>query len=125
MAGLFEHPKKGPPVDPAALFHDLTTLEPNLRRLILAAALLASTACNRQPQAEETTGVDQNVTAEVIGGNDLTAIDAATNDAANMAADAELGLNAADANALDANNADGEATPGNAAAGNATAGNEQ
>jgi hypothetical protein len=97
-----------------------------VRRLILAAALLAAvTACNREQQAEDTTGVDQNVTVEAIGGNDLTAIDAATNDAANMAADAELSLNAADANTLDANNADGESTPGNAAAGNATAGNEQ
>ena len=96
-----------------------------MRRLILAAALLAATACNREQQAEETIGVDQNVAVEAIGGNDLTAIDAATNDAANMAADAELSLNAADANTLDANAVGGEATPGNAPAGNASAGNEQ
>ena len=97
-----------------------------MRRVILAAALLAATsACNREQQAEDTAGVDQNVAVEAIGGNDLTAIDAATNDAANMAADAELSLNAADANALDANTADGEATPGNAAAGNISSGNEQ
>ena len=89
-----------------------------MRRLILAAALLAATACNREQQAEETAGVDQNVAVEAIGGNDLTAIDAATNDAANMAADAELSLNAADANTLDANTAEGDATPANATAGN-------
>jgi hypothetical protein len=96
-----------------------------VRRLILAAAFLSATACNREQQAEETTGVDQNIAVETIGGNDLTAIDAATNDAANMAADAELNLNAADANALDANTADGEPAPGNATAGNAAPGNEQ
>ena len=97
-----------------------------MRRLIFAAALLAATsACNREQQAEEAAGVDQNVAVEAIGGNDLTAIDAATNDAANMAADAELSLNAADANALDANIAENGATPGNASVGNATTGNEQ
>lgn len=63
-----------------------------MHRLILAAALLSLAACNRKQQAAETSGVDQPVAVETIGGNDITAIDAATNDAANMAADVEANL---------------------------------
>lgn len=74
-----------------------------MRRLILASALLVLAACNRDQQAAESNGVDQAVTTESIGGNDVTAIDAATNDAANMAADSELMFNAAETNTADAN----------------------
>ena len=84
-----------------------------MRRLILAASLLALAACNRNEQSPETTGIDQNITAEAIGGNDLTAIDAATNDAANMAADAEAAL---DADANLANATDNEVTVNTATA---------
>ena len=87
-----------------------------MRRLIPVAALLALSACNRDQQSAETTGIDQNVTVEAIGGNDITAIDAATNDAANMAADSELTLNAA---------LSYEIGSGNEFTGNLAGGNEQ
>lgn len=87
-------------------------------RLILAAALFALAACNRNEQAAETTGVDQNVAVETIGGNDITAIDAATNDSANMAADVEANLEETLSN-------EGNTDEGNAAGTNAAGGNEQ
>jgi hypothetical protein len=74
-------------------------------RLILtsAALALALAACSNNDQADNTQNVDENLTAENIVSNDVTAIDAVTADAANMAADVEL--NAADL--------DNGAAPGN------------
>ena len=58
-------------------------------RLILfaAAATLALAACGKNNQASQAQNADENMSAESIVANDVTAIDAVTGDAANMAAD--------------------------------------
>jgi hypothetical protein len=76
----------------------------------LAAAALA--ACNDGPAANNSTSVDETLTAESIGSNDTTAIDAVTNDAAQMAADVNFIVNEGDLNAT------GNAATGNAAGNN-------
>ena len=59
-----------------------------MRLLILTAgASLALAACGNNDQSDNTTNVDENLTAENIVSNDVTAIDAVTGDAANMATD--------------------------------------
>ena len=83
-----------------------------MRKLVLIAfAALAAAGCGQDESAEQTTNGGEQVTAESIGGNDITAIDAATSSDANMAADVEF--NVEDLNALE--------DEGNAAA---TTGNE-
>jgi hypothetical protein len=52
-----------------------------------AALLLALSACKNNDQHDNTINADENLTAENIVSNDVTAIDAVTGDAANMAAD--------------------------------------
>jgi len=59
-------------------------------RPILIAAVLALAACSKNDQATNTQDVDESLTAENIVSNDITAIDAVTGDAANMAADVDL-----------------------------------
>src|SRR5436305_883953 len=64
-----------------------------MRALILVAgAALAVAACssNNNAQHDNTMNVDENLTAENIVSNDVTAIDAVTGDAANMAADVDM-----------------------------------
>ncbi len=62
-----------------------------MRALILvAAAALTLTACKNNDQIDNTQNVDENLTAENIVSNDVTAIDAVTGDAANMAADSAV-----------------------------------
>ena len=73
--------------------------------LLLLTAALALAACKNNDQHDNTMNVDENLTAENIVSNDVTAIDAVTGDAANMAAEAEL-------NAVNLENA--EATAANA-----------
>ena len=64
-----------------------------MRALILAAvATLAISACNGSDSAENTVNVGDNVAAEDIVANDTTAIDAATNEAANMAEESDVTL---------------------------------
>src|SRR5436853_7591790 len=59
-----------------------------MRLLILVAgSSLILTACGNKGQADNTLNVDENLAAENITSNDVTAIDAVTGDAANMAAD--------------------------------------
>ena len=59
-----------------------------MRTLILiAGAALALTACRNNDQVDNTTNLDENLTAENIVSNDVTAIDAVTAADANMAAD--------------------------------------
>ena len=60
-----------------------------MQRLVLAACVMMLGACSNDPQSNAVTG-DSNIVSEDLRGNDITAIDAATNDAANMAADAEI-----------------------------------
>jgi len=59
-------------------------------RPILIAAVLALAACSKNDQATNMQDVDESLTAENIVSNDITAIDAVTGDAANMAADVDL-----------------------------------
>ena len=61
-----------------------------MRALILVSAALALAACGNNDQTDNTQNIDENLTAENIVSNDVTAIDAVTGDAANMAADAEI-----------------------------------
>jgi len=56
--------------------------------LVIGFALLLG-ACNNDQAANVATS-DGDVVSEGLRGNDVTAIDAATNDSANMAADVEL-----------------------------------
>ena len=59
-----------------------------MRLLILAAAAALSLgACKNNDQHDNTANIDENLTADNIVSNDVTAIDAVTGDAANMAAD--------------------------------------
>ena len=71
-----------------------------MRPLILvAAAALTLSGCGNNDQADKTQNVDESLTADNIVSNDVTAIDAVTGDAANMAADVDYS-NLAD-NSLD------------------------
>lgn len=65
----------------------------------VAFTALALAACSRDEGAERTTNGGEQVTVESIGGNDVTAIDAATSSDANMAQDVEF--NVEDLNALE------------------------
>ncbi len=57
--------------------------------LIIAGAALALGGCGHKDQAGATQNADDNLTAQSIVSNDVTAIDAVTGDAANMAADVD------------------------------------
>jgi hypothetical protein len=62
-----------------------------MRRLILtAAAALTLAACGKTSQTDNANVVGDKLTAESIVSNDVTAIDAVTGDAANMAADVDM-----------------------------------
>src|SRR5690242_6313864 len=67
--------------------------ESSMRALILTGALaltLSLGACKNNDQADNTSNIDENLTAENIVSNDVTAIDAVTGDAANMAAESAV-----------------------------------
>lgn len=74
---------------PAASFFSLFhLLEPPMRPLVLIAIpLLALAACGDKDQADTGRNAGAGLTAANIVANDITAIDAVTADAANMAAD--------------------------------------
>jgi hypothetical protein len=61
-----------------------------MRASLLIAAALALSACGSKDQKDNNQNVDENLTAENIVSNDVTAIDAVTGDAANMAADVDM-----------------------------------
>jgi hypothetical protein len=62
-----------------------------MRALILVAgAALGLAACGNNDQTDTAMNADDNLTAENIVANDVTAIDAVTADAANMAADVDI-----------------------------------
>jgi hypothetical protein len=70
-----------------------------MRALILvAAAALSLAACKNNDQHDNTMNVDENLTAENIVSNDVTAIDAVTGDAANMATDVDMNYGNLDQN---------------------------
>lgn len=58
--------------------------------LLIAAAILTLAACKNNDQVDNTQNIDENLTAENIVSNDITAIDAVTGDAANMAAESPV-----------------------------------
>ena len=60
--------------------------------------VLALAACGNNDQADNTQNVGENLTAESIVSNDVTAIDAVTGDEANMAADVDLNYGGLDQN---------------------------
>src|SRR5579864_1428398 len=61
-----------------------------MRALILIAGALVLAACSKNGQTDNTQNVDENLKAENIVSNDVTAIDAVTGDAANMAAESDI-----------------------------------
>jgi len=75
--------------------------ETPLRNLsLIACAALALSACGKKDAAEQASNTTQDIAPGSVGGGDTTAIDAATSQDANMAADVEynaVGLNADDA----------------------------
>ena len=58
--------------------------------LFIAGATLVLAGCGNNDQTDKTQNADENLTAESIVSNDVTAIDAVTGDAANMAADVDM-----------------------------------
>ena len=66
--------------------------------LLIAAAALALGGCGNNDQTDKTQNADENLTAENIVSNDVTAIDAVTGDAANMAADVDMNFGGLDQN---------------------------
>jgi hypothetical protein len=69
-----------------------------MRVPLLFAAALALGACGNNDQKDNTQNADENLTAENIVSNDVTAIDAVTGDAANMAADVDMNYGNIDEN---------------------------
>ena len=80
-----------------------------MRAPLLFAAVVLLAACSNNDQADNTQNVDENLTAENIVSNDVTAIDAVTADAANMAADVQF--NQSDLNADVGGNSSAPAKP--------------
>ena len=61
-----------------------------MRAQLLIAALLALSACNKRAQVDNSAQAGDELTADSIVSNDVTAIDAVTGAAANMAADVDV-----------------------------------
>lgn len=66
--------------------------------LLILAASLTLAGCKNNDMHDNTSNVDENLTTENIVSNDVTAIDAVTGDAANMAADVDLNYGNIDEN---------------------------
>jgi hypothetical protein len=66
--------------------------------LLIAGAALALGGCGKNDQSDKTQNADDNLTAADIVSNDVTAIDAVTGDAANMAADVDMNFGGLDQN---------------------------
>ena len=74
--------------------------------ILVAVSAVAVAACNKGGSVDNTTNVDQALGGQNISANDTTAIDAATGDDANMAADVEFTTNdSLDGDAINADNA--------------------
>jgi len=88
-----------------------------MRALILiAGAALALGGCGNNDQTDKTQNADENLTAENIVSNDVTAIDAVTGDAANMAADVDTNFGGLEQNGVAAISNEGAPTPAKRAA---------
>lgn len=80
--------------------------------LLILAASLALAGCKNNDMHDNTMNVDENLTAENIVSNDVTAIDAVTGDAANMAADVDMNYGNIDENgAAEPSNEPGKIKP--------------
>jgi hypothetical protein len=66
--------------------------------LLLLAATCALAGCKNNDTHDNNMNVEENLTAENIVSNDVTAIDAVTGDAANMAADVDMNYGNIDEN---------------------------
>src|SRR5256885_14653421 len=69
-----------------------------MRLTLLLAAILALAACGKNNQSGAEQNAGDGLTAENIVSNDVTAIDAVTGDAANMAADVDMNFGGLDEN---------------------------
>ena len=58
--------------------------------IVVTVAALGLAACGTDEQANNTVNIDQAVMSEELAANDVTAIDAVTGDAADMAADVDI-----------------------------------
>ena len=58
--------------------------------LLIAGAVMALSGCNRGAQNDNNQAASDSLTSQNIVSNDVTAIDAVTGDAANMAADVDM-----------------------------------
>ena len=79
--------------------------------LLLLTAALALAACKNNDQHDNTMNVDENLTAENIVSNDVTAIDAVTGDAANMAAESDMNAINLETNAETPANSESSSAP--------------
>ena len=61
-----------------------------MRALLIPALALTLAACGKGDQADSNQNIGDSLTADNIVSNDVTAIDAVTGDAANMAADVDM-----------------------------------
>ena len=71
--------------------------------ILVAGAALAVSACGKDGTADNAANADQDLATQNIGANDTTAIDAATGDDANMAADVNFTVNETDSDAIASN----------------------
>ena len=82
-----------------------------MRAPLLVAAFLVLSACGKNDQADNMQNVDDNLSADSIVSNDVTAIDAVTGDAANMAADVDMNYGNLDAGPTETALNEGSAKP--------------
>ena len=74
-----------------------------MRFTLLLAAMLALAGCGKNNQSGATQNAEDSLTAENIVSNDVTAIDAVTGDAANMAADVDMNFGGLEENGTASN----------------------
>jgi hypothetical protein len=79
--------------------------------LLIAGVALALGGCGNNDQTDKTQNADENLTAENIVSNDVTAIDAVTGDAANMAADVDMNFGGLEQNGVAALSNEASPTP--------------
>ncbi len=82
-----------------------------MRVTLLIAAVLVLAACGKKDQAATDQNVEQGMTADSIVSNDVTAIDAVTGDAANMAADVDMNFGNLEPGSDAASNGSGPSKP--------------